>query len=510
MNHTTRRKGLRTLPRLVLAGAMAVSIAGCNTDELVEVQDPGALRPEDLANAGAIPALVSGAFRQFVGGYSGFGLDDAFLSGSGLITDEYYWGDTFTTRDAADHRNLQVPQLGNITDPAFTRLHQARFNARRAYEVVTEFTSPTTEAADAVTQAHLRSIEAYVYVTLSEGWCGAVPFSKVPDTGPIDPSAIEEGVSLNTVQMNDTAVLRFNEALALNAANRMAAVGKGRALLNTGRYAEAEAAVAAVPTTFVFLIEHSVNEATQNNPLFSLTNNGRYGVANLEGGLNATGGALRPDLPTPAIPGLPPTSAPNAEGLPFRAVRDPRVPWENRAGSGACFSSSVRCWLNTNYPNQDADIPLASGVEARLIEAEAALQRGDLVTYLARLNTLRASEPQLTAILYPNRKPGFVSNPLGALADPGLDPLLVTPAQQFAARADLLFRERAFWMFGTGHRQGDLRRLVRNYGRASNTVFPSGPHFRGGTYGNDVAYPVPFTEQNNKSYNPAACITTAS
>jgi len=44
---------------------------------------------------------------------------------------------------------------------------------------------------------------------------------------------------------------------------------------------------------------------------------------------------------------------------------------------------------------------------------------------------------------------------LAALTDPGTA----------EARVDLLFRERAFWFFLTGHRQGDLRRLIRQYGR---------------------------------------------
>ena len=495
MNHILRGKRLRALPKLILAGAMAISIAGCNTDEIVEVQDPAALRPEDLENLGAVPALVNGAFRQFVGGYSGFGLDDAFLSSSALITDEYYWGDTFTTRNAADHRTLNPPVLANISDPAYTRLHQARFNARRAFGVVAQFSTPLTAAEDDVTKAQLRAIEGYTYVTLSEGWCGAVPFSKVADTGPIDPNAIEFGSPIGTIQMNDTAVNRFDEALSFNAGNSLAAVGKGRALLNAGSFAAAGAAVATVPTTFVFLIEHSVNVAAENNPLFSLTNNGRYGVSNLEGGVTGTGAALRPDLSPPGTTGT------GAEGLPFRGLNDPRVPWEARAGSsGNCFSASVRCWLNINYPNQDADLPLASGVEARLIEAEAALQAGDPVTMMDRLNTLRASASTLIPRLYPNQKPGFVSTPLGQLTDPGT----------FDTRRDLLFRERALWMFATGHRQGDLRRLVRQYGLPSTQVFPSGPHFRGGNFGNDVAYPVPFAEAgNNPSFDPAVCITTA-
>jgi hypothetical protein len=141
---------------------------------------------------------------------------------------------------------------------------------------------------------------------------------------------------------------------------------------------------------------------------------------------------------------------------------------------------------------------LASGVEARLIEAEAALRRGDAVTWLAKLNALRAAAPGHIGRLYPNQKVGFVSNPLTPLVDP------VTPD----ARIDLMFRERAFWLFATGHRLGDLRRLVRQYGRAPDSVFPSGPHFRGGTFGTDVNYPVPFAEQNNKSFDPATCVTT--
>ncbi len=508
MNFILRGKGLRALPHMVVAAVVALSAAGCDTDKIVEVQDPAALRPEDLNNLGSVPALVTGALRQFVGGYSGFGLDDAFLSASGVISDEFYYGDTFTTRSAADRRIMQPAVLGNISDAAYGRLHQARFNARRAFGVVDEFTTAATATADANSKAQLRSIEGYVYVTLSEGWCGAVPFSKVADTGPIDPiKGIEFGAPLGTVAMNDTAVTRFNEALALNAGNSLAAVGKGRALLNAGKFAEASAAVAAVPTTFVFLIEHSVNVAAENNPMYSLSNNGRYGVSNLEGGLVGTA-AIRPDDVNPAV------TAPSAEGIAFRGLRDPRVPWEAKTPNPNCFTASVRCWLNSNYPNQDADLPLASGVEARLIEAEAALRAGQTDVMLARLNTLRASAVNLIGRLYPNQRTGFVSTICGAT--PCALPALVDPAvagtpaaDQAAARRNLLFQERALWLFNTGHRQGDLRRLVRNYGLTSSQAFPSGPHFRTGVYGNDVAYPVPFAEEgNNPLYNSSACILT--
>ena len=82
---------------------------------------------------------------------------------------------------------------------------------------------------------------------------------------------------------------------------------------------------------------------------------------------------------------------------------------------------------------------------------------------------------------------------MSTLADPGATP-------DTAARTNLTFRERGFWLFGTGHRLSDLRRLVRQYGRAVETVFPTGTYMKGGTYGTDVNIPVPTDEQNNPSF----------
>ena len=50
---------------------------------------------------------------------------------------------------------------------------------------------------------------------------------------------------------------------------------------------------------------------------------------------------------------------------------------------------------------------------------------------------------------------------------------LATPANQKAA-IDLYFREKAFWLFSRGTRLGDLRRLVRQYKRTQDNVFPTG------------------------------------
>ena len=492
MNHISGGTGPRALSRLLFVGAFAGLLAGCDTDKLVKVEDPAQLEPTATATAGAVPALVNGALRQFEAGYAGLG-GDAFLSASGVITDEFAWGDSFTTRFAADRRVLQPPQLGNISDGAFSSLQQSRMLGLRALAAIDKFEADLDDP-DGM-RSDLGAAQGYVYVTLSEGWCGSVPFSTVPPEGDIDPNAIEFGAPQTTTQMNEAAIAAFDAALAANPANELAMVGKGRALLNIGRYAEAEAAVADVGDTFVYLIEHSTNTDAQNNSINALMDNGRYTISNLEGGTTSTGAALRPDNNTA-------TTNATAEGLNFRSAQDPRLPY---VADGRCFTSSIFCYRLLNYPKLSSDVPLASGVEARLIEAEAAMQRGDGVTMMAKLNALRAQVAALLPLLYPEQEQVFPPPTSGA---PSLAPLVdpVTPA----ARRDLLFRERAFWMYATGHRLGDLRRLVRNYGLPQASVFPSGPYFRaaGSNFGTDVNYPVPFNEENNPQFVRADCVTT--
>jgi hypothetical protein len=54
---------------------------------------------------------------------------------------------------------------------------------------------------------------------------------------------------------------------------------------------------------------------------------------------------------------------------------------------------------------------------------------------------------------------------------------------------------------------GDLRRLVRQYNRPANTVFPTGAWHKAGAYGTDVNYPVPLAESNNPNVSASqTCI----
>ena len=126
------------------------------------------------------------------------------------------------------------------------------------------------------------------------------------------------------------------------------------------------------------------------------------------------------------------------------------------------------------YNTLSAPVIHVSGIEARMIEAEAALAAGDNTTWLAKLNAARATISSLTP-----------------LSDPGTA----------TARVDLTFSERAYWMFMTGHRLGDLRRLVRQYGRGAETVFPTGAYHKDNLVrGTDVNIIIPISERNNPNF----------
>lgn len=520
-NNFNLRKGLRPLPRLLAVGAVALPLAACDIDEILNAPDPARVTPEQVDNPQSVQFLVAGALRQFTGGYSGLG-DDSFLSSSGNLTDELYHGDTFTTRQAVDQRDFQAPLAGNTSDAAYIRLQLARVAARRAAATVARVFPDSANSF-----ARMRAIEGMAYVTLAEGWCGNLPFGNVPETGPLDPSTVSSGPGFSTMATLDSAIVRFNEAIARNPNDHLARIGKARALL--GRGGDANVALAAatvagptpVPDNYVFFAEHSSNQTTQYNPIANLQQGGRYGVSNLEGA-DSAGTAIPPhnfflrtnnpgaNPPGPRDSATARVTAPNAEGLNFRGAMDPRVYW---AFGGPAFTTSIPKHVDLRYAVFDDDVPVASGVEARLIQAEAALRAGDVAGYLTFMNNLRANATARITTLYPGTSTNvsesrrrMFNTTLAPLTDPGIG--ATSPAAARDARLRLLFRERAFWLFNTGHRQGDLRRMIRDYGYTHTQVFPTGPYYRtpGTFYGDDVAFPLPQREENNPQYVPSACI----
>ncbi|RMH18179.1 MAG: hypothetical protein D6701_06645 [Gemmatimonadetes bacterium] len=423
------RKAFACLVALVLVGGTSA----CDTDALLEVNDPDLVTPDNITGQRGAELVWAGAIGDFATSYSSGGGGQALYVG--MITDEYHLSGTFPTRNQVDRReidNRNGTMLGE-----YRSLHHARVSLARAAAQLREFLPGDPRIAEVL------SLQGFTYLMFGENYCSGVPFGTVEADG-----TLKQGEQLSTTETLEVALGLFNEALGETGGDatqqNLAAIGKGRTLLDLGRYAEAAAAVAGVPTDFVYWVRSKDGGTfNQRNAIWELNGSQRrWSVSDGEGGT----------------------------GLTFRTAGDPRVPVLIDAGIG--FDEETPLHLQQKYPSWESDTDLATGIEARLIEAEAALQAGDPAGMLTILNDLRADEG------------------MAALTDPGTQD----------GRVDLLFDERAFWLFSTAHRLGDMRRLIRQYGRTEDQVFPTGAYFKGGNYGDDVNFPIPFEENENPNF----------
>ena len=464
------------------------AVIACSPDHILEVEDIDVALPPTIEDSTALPSLLAGAIGDFGTAYNGnaqadfTALDLNQVTLSGLISDEFINTETFPTRIEVDQRRQQYQSNGSLRD-AFYAIQQARAAAERAVDGYREF------AAADVGHAEALNIGALSLILMAENYCGAVPISRV--TGP---GTFEYGTPLDTDELLELALAKADSAFALASAAatvgagakkteqvRLARVVRGRALLNLNRPADAATAIGGetgVPTIFQYFFKHSEVTGRQNNGTWLTTGSvARFGVADREG----------------------------VNGLPFRtegdttgnAAHDPRVANRRRTPApGLGFDGATPQWIPLKHNKRDTLAIITDGVEARLIEAEAAYRANNYVGALAILNALRSN-----AALF--RLRGYVD----ANQDPrSLPPL--APAATAVEQENQIFKERAYWLYLTSHRLGDLRRLIRQYGRGAETVFPTGNYHKPGTYGTDVNSPIPQAEENNPNFQRSACVVT--
>jgi hypothetical protein len=461
--------------RLLGLTAAVLTIAACSPDEILKVEDIDVALPEAVQDETALPSVLAGAIGEFGFMYNGNGGSLNVVTLAANLADEMHNTETFPTRIEIDQRRQQTTN-GTLGD-LFYRLHQARSLADRTAAAFEQF-GPTLPG-----HAEALNLSALAYIFLAENYCGAVAISRETSPGVFD-----FGPMLSTAQLLDSAAAKSTRALAIVQAGtaaaavtqaRLARTVLARALLNQDRHAEAATAIGGetgVPTTYQYIYKHSETTGRQNNGTWALTISvARFGIPNAEG----------------------------TNGLPFRndgdlagTVRDPRVSNVRRGGTGRGFDNSTLQWMQQKHFKRDTLAIVTDGVEARLIEAEADLRAGNVVAAFDKLNTLRSN----TALL---RLRGYVDANNQAIVLPAL-----VPAATTAGQVDQLFKERAYWLFLTGHRLGDLRRLIRYYGRGAETVFPTGAYHKAGTYGTDVNSPVPQPEENNPNFQRSACNLT--
>jgi len=438
INNLTRTRDRAT--RGVLLGTLLLA-AACNPNQALDVKDIDVVSPGQLNDKSALPTLRNGVLSTFQLAFSG-GADlangghEGQATMSGLLGDEFLNAESFPDRISVDQRDIIPSNLSLVA--LFLDLSRARATA--------DFASSQYNKLDAGAdgQSEVLSLAGFSYVLFGENYCSGVPFSTIDAGGNItygDPQTRDEVLQI--------AVAKFDSAITIATAQEdadllnLARVGKARALLDLNQADAAATAASEVPGSFQYLVRSSSNSLRQNNGIWNYTaNTFAFSVPEREGG----------------------------NGLPYITANDPRLDVVVTGQLG--FDRATPFNLQLKYPDQQANVVLASGIEARLIEAEAQFRAGTPGPAIATLNALRA----------------FAG--LNPLVDPGTD----------IERTNLLFQERAFWMWGTAHRLGDMRRLVRQYSRTEDTVFPIGEYHKGGEYGSDVNFPVSSDERNNPKF----------
>jgi len=446
----------RTVLEWLVTGMLALFVSGCAVDGLI-----GNVELPDNVTDPSVTKTPKGALRAYYGTLETFyralaaGDHNGYITIAGLFTDELQWTDPGIVAGglpSVDRRDTGLdPEGQDHWEFVYSNLHRVRGQAAQAIGLQKEYAPDSLVALT----GHLYALQAYAEIFLADLFCSGIPLSTLDYKGDFTfrPGSTTDQVYEHALALLDTALTFSGDSVRFK---YLAQVGQARALLNLGRFTDAATAVAEVPDNF----SYSVAFDGVNVNLFSVVNPNRvngpawsYTVSDIEG----------------------------INGLDYQTSGDPRTKTSPVTGLSG---------ITIHHPNKygtdgSGQVVLASGIEARLIEAEAALNDGD-PTWLDKLNHLR--QTMWTTIV------PAVAGPLPDLVDPGTD----------EARVDLLYRERAFWLFLTGQRQGDLRRLIRHYGRMQDQVYPTGSYLgavgAGLRYDSYVDLPVPDAERISNPY----------
>jgi hypothetical protein len=470
MNRVTQRARWAVTGSAIAAGLIST---GCFDvkNELLQPQNPGIVDQSAVSSPAAAAALKIGAMGRlkFVvsdPAPSGFG-GSSIWEASGLLSDEFMNSDFQNSQNDVDARTIgSGDAVGN-----YTRTTQARGVIRDA--IAAEVSLEPTKTADI---GELWMALGFMEMTLAENFCNGIPLGSNVK-GVVDYSTAEFKPRTNA-EVFDIAVTHIDTALtvlgsatdAASAAVRSAAlITKARILVDKGQYAAAAALVPAsvIPSSYQYIFVTSSSNNADDLGIWTLNNS----IARVSVGDSVVTFVGKQYTTLNAIP--------------FASLNDPRVPIlkGTDAKIPAEDGGQTPLFIQQIYKGRDDPIPMVSGIDARLIEAEAKLGANDFAGMMTILNALRTAPPRIG---------NFQATTMTAIA--------TTPATKDAATS-LFFREKALWQFARGQRLSDLRRLVRQYGRNQANVFPAGQQYKGVPYGSDVNFPVPDAERVNPQFN---------
>jgi hypothetical protein len=450
---------------MVVSAVLCAAAAGCKPSDILNVPPPSGVQDisQYQSQAGA-ELLENDGVNTTAAGFaqSGTGL----LEWSEFLSDEFTFTNyLYSGRDIGPDARI-TEAVGGLQEPgdaAIVQLMKARVTLLTDIPLLKRYEPAANRAKIGLAYALI----GYTELLVAEDFCAGLPLGQLTSSGTVYGTPLTQDSLLGVAQTDFDSALAYanGDATVLP----LASVGYARTLLNRGNFAPADTVLHNVPTSFV------------------------YNAQLPPGGYN-NGGLTTSDLYDYYTQYYPcsefnPTSGKGGNGLNYTTAGDPRLLF-NTTAEEACdgyFGGQADSvfYLPVKFGLQSTGVPLATGVEARLIEAESALHAGQINAWMSDLNLLRTNAPSTylnLAASVPILKQDSTSNASSTL------------------QVDVMFRERAFWLYGTGTRLGDMRRLIRQYGRNQSTVFPVGPFPNGNAstlpepipnYGTDVNITLP-------------------
>jgi len=459
--------------RCIIGVAVCMTSLACSslTDVLNVPPPAGVETAAGLASQGGAEAAFNAAKAKFFGSVAYVG-----VYFPGLLSDEFTFAQFVFDQYGGDS-NIDARRTSptGVHQDDGTSLLSNLLVARSDLLLAAPKLAQYEPAAGQQKVGEAFALIGHIELMLAEDFCAGIPLSRdLPGSG------IEYGTPLTLDSLYGTALTHFDSALAHANGDpeilALAHLGAARAHLGRGEFAAAgtSASLANVPTDFVYNIETSPDGSVGGVNLYQVV--AAYGacepfnVSDREGGV----------------------------GVDYISANDPRLGFSTTAGltCDSAYSALAAAplvtgplYFPTKFNPPSTSIPLASGVDARLIEAEAALHANNIGLWTSLLDELRAIAPSTYV---------HAVNAIAPLSDDS------TTTASSDLRIDVMFRERAFWLFGTGKRLADMRRLVRRYNRTVDQVYPHGGYIGAmqnsdiTTYGGDIslAIPSPTTTQN--------------
>jgi hypothetical protein len=422
-------------------------LAAC--DSLLDVDTSGILTPDDLDGSG--PASIAPMIFGVVSNYQE--ALDGIVEYGALISDEMIASGPFGNRQQVDGRYIQ-PLNFELTGAVYIPLHQARHLAdtttmvfqRRLQEPAYAEVVPDILAGIALGRLY----GGYARVWLAELYCWSILTGVTPEATPLLPDQrMRQALQFLREAEAQALIAGFTEA-------RLAAlVGQARAHLWLREYDLAAAVAARVPRDFVYQAEYSQNSVQQYNEVYASTWGDASPIASTVGSGDATNRGNERFEHFDRFVNL---NLITIRPLGFRAE-----------------TISIPVMLQQLYKRQDSEITEASGAEAMLIRAEAAVRLGRTPEAAQLLNDLRSDYSLRVALSSKVELPP---------AENQLQPLTLTGNM----RADLktIADERARELWLTGDRFVTSRRFRRD--TFGIDLFPPVKTLIGG--GDDAAFPI--------------------